>query len=78
MLAVAVDTVAQVGGGAGVLRGAVSGRREAGSDRRVLGVEGGRASALGPVLPLALAFPSLPSIFTDVKLCNGKNVKHCT
>lgn len=57
VLAVTVNAVAQVGGGAGIVCGAVS-RRVSAGEERVLRVEGGRAFALALVPPLA--FASLP------------------
>lgn len=60
VLAVTMNAVTQVGGGAGILCGAES-RRGGG----VLRVERSRAFAPVPVL-LAFAFPFLPLIFTGL------------
>lgn len=65
MLAVTMNTVAQVGGGTGILRGAESRHVFVGEDH-VLGVERSRAFALVLAPPLALAFPFLPLIFTGM------------
>lgn len=62
MLAVTMNTVAQVGGEAGIFCGAERRRVTIGDDR-VLRVQRGRAFAPVPVPPLAFAFPVLPLIF---------------
>lgn len=59
VFAVAVNAVAEVGGGAGVLGGAGRGRGRPGGDAGVSRVQGGRALAPVSVLPLAFAFPLL-------------------
>lgn len=65
VLAVTMNAVAQVGGGAGILRGA-EGRRVSAGEVRVLGVEGSRDFALVLVLLLAFAFLFLPLIFAEM------------
>ena len=65
MLAVAMNTVAQVGGGAEILCGAEGGHVSVGEDG-VLGVERSRAFALVLALLLALALPSPLLIFTGM------------
>jgi len=72
VLAVAVDAVAQVGGGAGILCGAES-RRVAVGVEHVLGVEGSRALAPVPVLLLAFALPLLLLIFAGMQLCGRRS-----
>ena len=61
VLAVTVNAVAQVGGGAGIVRAAVS-RRVSAGEERVLRVEGGRALALVPPLAFASLLLSLISV----------------
>ena len=69
-----MNTVAQVGGGAGILCGAES-RRVAAGEECVFGVENSRAFVLLPVLPFAFVFPLLFLIFTGMKVCSGRDMK---
>lgn len=69
-----MNTVAQVGGGAGILCGAES-RCIAVGEERVFGVESSRAFALVLVLPFVFAFPLLSLIFTGMKVCSGRDEK---
>ena len=71
VLAVAMNTVAQVGGGAGILGGGESGCATTG-DARVLRVERSCALALLSVLPPAFAFLLALIMLIVVKPCERK------
>lgn len=75
VLAVAMNAVAQVGGGAGILRGAHSRRVSAGGER-VLGVERSGAFTLVLVPLLAFALLFLPLISAGRQLC-GRRARRC-
>lgn len=72
VLAVTMNTVAQVSGGAGIFCGAKSWCVSTGK-ARVMGVERGRAFTPVSVPPPAFAFPVLLLIF--MRVCSRRNLQ---